>query len=83
VFQHTSPTRSGDGPMQAAPTLTRETVTRFTARRHAVFGLSEIAGTLAPWVPGPRFEPTSSGSEPRVNDERPWKFGSVLGPVRP
>ena len=28
--------------------------------------LSEIAGTLAPWVPGAGFEPTSSGSEPLV-----------------
>ena len=28
--------------------------------------LSEIAGTLAPWVPGAGFEPTSSGSEPHV-----------------
>jgi hypothetical protein len=33
VFQHTSPTRSGDGPVWAAPVLTRETATRFT---HAV-----------------------------------------------
>ena len=61
--------------LEGSTPLTRETATRFIARRHAVFRsllgigfleLSEIAGTLAPWVPGAGFEPTSSGSEPLV-----------------
>ena len=66
VFQHTSPTRSGDGPARAAPCLHGRPP---RASPHAVTPfsrLSEIAGTLAPWVPGASFEPTSSGSEPHV-----------------
>jgi hypothetical protein len=77
------PYKIGDGPC-GPPPCSHGRPPR--ASPHAVtplFGLSEIAGTLAPSRSGAFFEPPSSGSEPQVLRLGSRKIRVKSGPNRP